>query len=360
MNKFILKFFVFYVFLIFVLFFSLITFQKKTEEKMYPMPTFQTEMPHENMPMPPHSREHNPPVAIPLLAITFIAVVPIYVFLKYISVNFITPLDVIKSNIQKIKSRNLDVVFKTDSDDKSTQETFCELNLMVEGLKQKEKLQGNLIQNIAHDLRAPIFAQERALDILKEEFENHEILSALSENNDLYLKMINLIIDSFGEKEITIEKINFELSNEIDKIIKTFMPSALKKQIKLVNNVSQNFSVFADYVAMNRILANLISNAIENIDNNKEVKIYGKYENENAIIIVEDNGKGINKENISTLFDKYTSFDKTERKKTSGLGLFIVKDLVSKNGGNIEVESEENLYTRFKITLPKEKQYEQI
>ena len=101
----------------------------------------------------------------------------------------------------------------------------------------------------------------------------------------------------------------------------------------------------------------MISNAIKFTKNGGEVKVYTKEcEKENdkyILIVVEDSGVGMNKENLSKLFSADTNFSKsgTNGEKGTGLGLIICKEFVEKNGGKIEVESEEGVGTKFKVYL---------
>ena len=97
---------------------------------------------------------------------------------------------------------------------------------------------------------------------------------------------------------------------------------------------------------------NLISNSIENIENNKTISIKGINGRSKTKIIIEDNGAGIDEETIKHIFEKYSSSNKYKKKIVSGLGLYIVKDLITQNGGTINIESELNKFTRFMIELP--------
>ncbi len=144
---------------------------------------------------------------------------------------------------------------------------------MTKGLKQKEELQNNFIQSIAHDLRAPIIAQERAISILNDELGEHELFEGLIKNNENYLKMINLIIEAYNDKPVLIQKIEFDLNKIINSVIKALKPITETKNIKIENNIEFNFIIWADFISMNRIIMNLVANSVENISNDKTIKI---------------------------------------------------------------------------------------
>ena len=171
-------------------------------------------------------------------------------------------------------------------------------------------------------------------------------------NNETYLKMINLILEAYNEKEINIEKSEVNLYTITNQIIQELKPIANNKNITIKNNLKENFTILVDFLCINRILMNLISNSIENIEREKTITISGKQNQSYSQIIIEDNGSGIEANVLSTIFEKYHSSNKSGKKTVSGLGLYIVKDLVTKNSGNINVESEIGAYTRFIIKLP--------
>ena len=341
MTKFTLKFFIIFFSFISILFFSLIAFNEYNMDKIMPP----NQMIMGTMPPPPP-----PPMYIPLVFIMLISFIFVFFVTKYINKNFIEPLLKIEENVKKIKNGNYDVEFSANSENKEIKETFSTLNEMTAGLKQKEKLFDNFIQNIVHDLRAPVVAQERAMEILREEFEDNSLVKGLINNNDAFLKLINEIIEAFKQKEIKVEKSDFNLSKLVNSVIEVFKPSYEAKNIKIENTISPDIIVFADYLSFNRIIANLISNAIENIENGKKIVLSAKKTDKTVIITVEDNGSGI--KDIENIFKKYSSSNKSSKKSVSGLGLAIVAELVDKNDGKISVESELNKYTKFIIEVP--------
>ena len=353
MKKFIFKYLIIFVSMISFLFFSLISMQRYGMEKMAPAPPDMTSYSSSEMP-PPMAPDNAPPMSIPLLYIVLFSSVFVYMVLKYIDKNFVSPLISIENNVKKIKEGNLEVEFKGKSENKEVEETFAILNEMVQGLKQKEKLEDAFIQNLVHDLRTPVIAQERAMEILQDELKDNPMVEGIIQNNDAYLKIINYIIEAFSEKEINIKKQNVNLHDIVNTVIEALKLSADKKNIKIENLVPKDFNLFVDYVSINRIILNLTSNAIENIDENKIIKIKTEKHDNKTVITVEDNGQGIEEDEIQTLFTKYISKKRGGKKSVSGLGLSIVKTLVNKNSGEIKVESELGKYTKFIINIPDE------
>ena len=304
-----------------------------------------------DFPQPPMQKQE-PSVFIPLLLILGLSSIFILCFLQYINKSFVMPLQLIQENLKHIKEGNLNINFKANNENKAISETYTTLNEMINGLKEKERLQNNFVQSLAHDLRAPIIAQERAISILQEEFNNHELLDGMMSSNDKYLKMINLILEAYSEKQIKIDKINIELYKITATVIKELTPIAKSKNITILNKIPQDFNIYADFISINRIIMNLISNAIENIENGKKVEINALKKQNKIQINIIDNGAGISENKLKTIFDKYASGNKSGIKVVSGIGLHIVKYLVTQNGGTINVSSKENEYTKFTIEIP--------
>ena len=340
MNKFIAKYLVIFTSFISLLFFSLIFFNKFMTEKMIQGGGIEM--------MAPEGPPPAPPEFIPLVFICILSAIFVFMIFKYIDKNFISPLENIEKIVKKIKEGQYDVLFETKSESETVVDAFNTLNNMVEGLREKEKLQNNFIRNMVHDLRAPITASNRAMDILEDEIDK-ELFSALKENNDAYLKLVNGIIESITNKEVKIEKTYFKLCPLADIIIKALQFSAEKKNITINNKIADDFIIFADYISTNRIILNLLSNAIEN---NKDNEITLKAFDKDVItLIVEDNGCGI--KDVKKLFKNHISVNNSGEKSVSGLGLSIVKEMVEANDGEITVETEENKYTRFIVKFPK-------
>ena len=354
MEKIIKKFVISFILIALIPCLSLILFQKYQTERQPQMPHMMMGGFHSEFGPGVPMNAPKPPIAIPIIILALSCVGLCLIWTKYLKKTFILPLKDIIQGLEEFKKGNLDIKFETNSENDFIINAFKTLNLMVENTKEKEKLKSNHIQNLVHDLRAPILAQDRALKILKEEFEEHELVEGLEKNTKKYINLINLILESYQyhSSEMKIKKCEVNFDYLIKDIIRELQPLAKEKNIS-ISYCKQNDNpvIYADYFSLTRIMTNLIANSIENIENDKTITI--KFENDKQIcIIVEDNGCGIEEEKLKTIFDRYASDSKT--KVVSGLGLNIVKELVEKNDGKIIAQSVLNKYTRFKIVFNKE------
>ena len=115
-----------------------------------------------------------------------------------------------------------------------------------------------------------------------------------------------------------------------------------------------------DEVHFTNVIFNLMDNALKYCDKPLLLSIETWNEKDNLLISIEDNGIGINKEDLKRIFEKFyrVSTGNLHNVKGFGLGLAYVKKIVSEHRGSIKVESELNIGTKFTITIPTLKNYE--
>lgn len=130
--------------------------------------------------------------------------------------------------------------------------------------------------------------------------------------------------------------------------------TAHHKNIILQNTVSEDALAYGDIDMINLVLRNLITNAIKFTGENGIIVLSSDINNTHRIVAVKDNGIGISAENISKLFNQHLhpTTKGTANEKGTGLGLILCKDFITRNGGDIWVESSKNDGTTFYFSLP--------
>jgi signal transduction histidine kinase len=148
----------------------------------------------------------------------------------------------------------------------------------------------------------------------------------------------------------------FDTKETVERIIKIMEPQAVKSEVKLS---SQGFDTFpkirADSDMMERVIMNLVSNAIKFTPSEGRVDIIGQDFPDRIQITVADTGMGIPPDYLDTVFDKFqqVGIGKEEKRRGTGLGLTIAKHGVEAHLGKIWVESEMGKGSRFSFWLPK-------
>ena len=232
---------------------------------------------------------------------------------------------------------------------------MTESRRLEEESKRKEKLSamGELASGVAHEIRNPINAIGMIAQRLDKEFkvenekeEYHSITNLLRSE----VTRINKIITQFlgYAKPLSLQLKKISSKDFFDDIYRLFSDQAKLKGVELIKLSDQSFEMIIDPELIKQSLMNLIQNAIEAVEKNGKVEInYFKRES-NLIIEVTDNGKGIPENVKNKIFDLYY----TTKPEGTGLGLSIVQKIIAEHKGTIEVFSEVNKYTKFKITIP--------
>nr|MBP7509992.1 hypothetical protein [Prolixibacteraceae bacterium] len=217
---------------------------------------------------------------------------------------------------------------------------------------------------IAHDIKNPFSVILGFSEILHQNFddftdhqkkETAEIIYQSSKSVfELLENLLQWARSQRGLLEFKPEKT--DVNKSIRKIISIFKYSAKAKNIKIKTNLSDELFLNIDPHSLSTVLRNLLSNAIKFTYSGGEVIISTVKDETNISISVSDNGVGMSKEIIDRLFKinlNHTSSGTNEEKGT-GLGLILVKEFVTKQGGEIFVESEPGKGSKFTFTIPLE------
>lgn len=214
--------------------------------------------------------------------------------------------------------------------------------------------------DISHELRTPLTLISSPLS----EVLSHESLSVKARENLLIveknarrmLRMMNQILDfrkiQKGKMKIFLERVNIIESLHI--VLESFSSLAFDKQIQvLLDTEMTDLYIWTDSDKFDKIFFNLVSNAFKYTPNGKKITIRIKQEEEQVYITVEDEGIGIDKVALKTIFQRFETLGTfTSMQPSSGIGLSLVKDLVNILHGSITVESQIDKGSRFIVSLP--------
>ncbi|HDU7213794.1 TPA: PAS domain-containing protein [Listeria monocytogenes] len=231
-------------------------------------------------------------------------------------------------------------------------------------IRHLENVRSEFVTNVSHELKTPVTAlkgfAETLLDgAMYDEMLLKKFLTIIKEESD---RLHRLIMDILALSRIEQNPVpeNVELV-EVDEVIeqsaRTIFEMATEKNIQVIipEKTIPSVTIETDRDKLQQILINLLSNAINYtpVDGKIEVKLI---EQEAEVIIeVTDNGIGIPAKDIDRVFERFYRVDKARSRHSggTGLGLSIVKHLVENCGGRIEVESQEEVGSTFRVTLPK-------
>lgn len=220
-----------------------------------------------------------------------------------------------------------------------------------------------MISNISHDLRTPLTSMLGYIELvlndqtLSEDEKRQYIKIVYNKGNHLYNLMEEFFqVSKLESKDVRLEIREINISEIIRQNIISFFNEFKKLNMEPQINIQEkDIYAFGDEKALNRILNNLINNALRYGSEGTIMGINLREDKNYIFIDVWDNGAGIPEEEIDYVFDRLYTVEKSRKLnlKSSGLGLTIVKKLVEAQKGSISVKSSPFEKTEFTFTLPK-------
>lgn len=227
--------------------------------------------------------------------------------------------------------------------------------------KEIETLKEDFVATLTHDLKVPIVAAANMIDLFlahkfgdistKQEF----ALNSMKASNKELLDLVQILLETYKikEKGITLCKENIEINSFVKSIVDEMQSIANDAKIEINFTPDKtNHTIAADPIQMQRVVKNLISNAIDHSNTQKAIEIKISTVPKFITISVIDFGQGIPKDEIKMIFNKYYSAAKKLRKVGTGLGLYLSQQIAEAHGGEITVQSEENVRTEFCVKIP--------
>ena len=226
-----------------------------------------------------------------------------------------------------------------------------------------EKMRSEFISNVSHELKTPMvmlsgYSEALLDDIVTDPKEVKEMIAIIKDESDRMNKLVNelLIIARMDSDEVQYNIEEQDLKPLINKLIHRYEFDLKDKATRLIVETDDEPFVFPfDADKLNQVLTNIIDNAIRYTKDEDTITIsLNKSQDDTVEISIEDTGTGIKEENLQHIFDRFYKEDeaRTRGKHGTGLGLYIVKNIIEKHGGSISVESEYGEGTKFIIKLP--------
>ncbi len=229
--------------------------------------------------------------------------------------------------------------------------------------RELERMKREFISNVSHELRTPAAIVKEFISILSDGVagninkEQKEYLSIMLNNVERLLRLIeNLLNMSRIESgRFKINRKDVDLNKLLIKIKESLEVRLLKNGQKLKLNIPRKLPVIkADPDALMQIITNFVDNARKFSSSDSIITIEA-YEKDNKIVTcIKDRGRGISPEHLDRIFERFYRIEmpEDEKKEGVGLGLPIVKELVTLHGGDVWVESEVNKGSCFYFSLP--------
>ena len=230
------------------------------------------------------------------------------------------------------------------------------LKTQIIRMKQLEKYRADFVSNISHEIKTPITAINSAVELIETENDINDLQRECFDIIKFQTKSINsLVSDILSLSEIDLEKTNGHKNFKIIKLNNTVQEAinniGIRSNIKFNYNRNEDIEVFAIENLVITAISNLLSNAIK-YSCSEEIEV-NLFQDSKIILEVKDYGIGIPKEHIPRIFERFYRIDKNRSRQNggTGLGLAIVKHIIELHNWEIEVESEINKGTTFRIII---------
>jgi len=229
--------------------------------------------------------------------------------------------------------------------------------------KEVEHIKDEFLSTVSHELRTPLSITKEGISLVLDQIpgktnkEQNDILQTAQDNINRLAKIINDLLDvsKIEARKVELERKDVEVPVLLDKLSKMFKGSANERGVNLkFKSYQKNVKFYVDEDKIIQVFTNLIGNSLKFTEKGK-IEIEVNDVGGDVECSVSDTGRGMSKEDLPKVFDKFQQFGRTSGPgiKGTGLGLSISKSIIEMHGGKIWVESELGKGTKFIFTLPK-------
>ena len=226
--------------------------------------------------------------------------------------------------------------------------------------KETERLRDDFIATLTHDLRTPLLASISGLDFVLDNSlgeindKQTNLFEAMKKSSEDMLGLVNALLEVYRYEagKTYLCKTKFDIIKLINESTQELEPLAKKAEIKFeVNKNSDEIFVNADKNEIRRVIVNLIGNAIKHAQDSKNVKINIEKNDKDLKVDVIDDGIGLSNEDCEKLFNRFSQGTNQKRATSTGLGLYLSRQIIEAHNGKIYVESELNKGSKFTFEL---------
>lgn len=243
-----------------------------------------------------------------------------------------------------------------------TEKTVRVFNELIGRMRVLDESRQEFVSNVSHELKTPMTSMKVLADSLLQMGEDvppemyreflQDIDGELDRENRMIEELLNLA--RMDRRQVSMNITSLDINALTETVLKRVRPLAVQKDVELILISEREIRAEADEVKMVMILTNLIENAVKYNREHGKVTVTLDTDGKNFTIAVQDTGIGIPKEALPRIFDRFYRVDQSRSREIggTGLGLSLVRGAVHLHRGTISVESEENVGTRFVVSIP--------
>lgn len=247
--------------------------------------------------------------------------------------------------------------FKASSHVRELQRLRATMERLASVLQHQETLRKRLTADVAHELRTPIATLQSHLEAMIDGiWEMDKKRLEVCHGEILRIQRIVQDLSRLAKYETEpLQYSRFDMTQLFQGILASLEPEAIKKNISLALEASHPMDIEGDRDRLSQVAINLLTNGLKYTASGGQVLVALNDSDTSIEVRIEDNGPGINAEDLPYIFERFYRADKSRTRSTggSGIGLTISKAIVDAHGGTISVHSAPGKGTRFTVRLPK-------
>jgi heavy metal sensor kinase len=268
------------------------------------------------------------------------------------------PVSKIRAAAAAISSSNLHERVPTATTKDELSELASTFNDMIARLEETFASQRRFVADASHDLRTPLMVVQAKLDRLLQipDFPPNvrEDLRHCASEVDRLTRMANdlLLLAKAESHQLRLANVRERLDEMLIESVGKMKALAAQRNVSLWVDVDEPVELLCDPPTLQRVLMNILDNAITHTAASSTVTARLTVEDAGAVITITDTGEGIPEEDLPKIFDRFYRSDTTRSSRGSGLGLAIARTIIEAHRGTIAIASAEGKGTEVRIVLP--------
>lgn len=295
-----------------------------------------------------------------LVYVTFISLLVACLISFYLSIRITRPIRQITRSAERLAAGEYGILFRGGH--------YTEINNLADTLtrasielEKSDMMQKDLIANVSHDLRTPLTMIKSYAEMIRDlsgdnPKKRDQHLQVIIDEADRLNSLVSdlLSISRMQSGKMVLQQSNFDISHAVETIVNTYRIMEMEEGYKINFNYKVGFIVNGDEEKIKQVVANLLSNAIKFAGSDKTVNVSLKRRGRFVQCRIEDHGAGIPSDELNHVWERYyrASSNMARPAEGSGLGLSIVKEILTLHKTNFGVNSTEGRGTTFWFELP--------
>ncbi len=278
------------------------------------------------------------------------------VIARFVMKFFINPIQELRAGMRKVSDGDFSVQLSTKSKTSEIKELFAGFNMMVRELQSTEILQNDFVSNVSHEFKTPINAIEGYTTLLQntdniDEVENEYIEKILFNTKRLSTLVGNiLLLSKIENQSIPTHRDTYRLDEQVREVILALEAMWEPKEIDFDVELAE-ISYYGNEKLLYHVWMNLMNNAVKFSPQAGTVKIRLCEIKKNICFTIEDQGPGLSDEAKKHIFDKFYQEDTSHKEEGNGLGLALVKRILTMVDGEVSAENLPKCGCRFTVKL---------